>query len=111
MQHAATWDFAPAVDEKRLAELMSSFGCTDVIATVDAEAFGKRAGELIARVVRRPRAVPRTEKPIQSTTSAATERSSFLKVLEHAPWSDRLTLSVAASASASMLIAGAALLE
>ena len=107
MQHAATWDFAPAVDKKRLAELMSSFGCTDVIASVDAEAFGKRAGELIARVVSRPRAVPRTEKPIQSTTSAA--RSSFLKVLEHAPRSDRLTLLVAAWAS--MLIAGAALLE
>jgi hypothetical protein len=78
MQHTGTWDFAPAVDKKRLAELMSSFGCTDVIATVDAEAFGKRAGELIAQVVRRRRAVPRTEKPIQSTTSVATERSSFL---------------------------------
>jgi hypothetical protein len=107
MQHAATWNFAPAVDEKRLAELMSLFGCPDVIASVDAEAFGKRAGELIARVVRRPRGVPRTEEPIQSPT----ERSSFLKVLEHAPRSDRLTLLVAASASASMLIAGAALLD
>ena len=50
MQHAATtWTFASA--DNRLAELMKAFGCADVIAPVDAEAFGKRAGELLTRVV------------------------------------------------------------
>ena len=50
MQHAATtWTFASA--DNRLAELMKTFGCADVIAPVDAEAFGKRAGELLTRVV------------------------------------------------------------
>jgi hypothetical protein len=50
MQHAATtWTFASA--DNRLAELMKAFGCADVTAPVDAEAFGKRAGELLTRVV------------------------------------------------------------
>ena len=50
MQHAATtWTFASA--DNRLAELMKTFGCADMIAPVDAEAFGKRAGELLTRVV------------------------------------------------------------
>jgi hypothetical protein len=50
MQHAATtWTFASA--DNRLAGLMKAFGCADVIAPVDAEAFGKRAGELLTRVV------------------------------------------------------------
>ena len=49
MQHAAiTWNLAPA--DNRLAELMKAFGCADVIAPVDAEAFGKRTAELLTRV-------------------------------------------------------------
>jgi hypothetical protein len=49
MQDAATtWTFASA--DNRLAELMKTFGCADVIAPVDAEAFGKRAGELLTHV-------------------------------------------------------------
>jgi hypothetical protein len=50
MQDAATtWTFASA--DNRLAELMKACGCADVIAPVDAEAFGKRAGELLTRVM------------------------------------------------------------
>jgi hypothetical protein len=49
MQHAAT-TWLPASADKRLAELMKVFGCADVIAPVDAEAFGRRARELLTRV-------------------------------------------------------------
>jgi hypothetical protein len=49
MQHAAKiWTFAST--DNRLAELMKTFGCADMIAPVDAEAFGKRAGELLTHV-------------------------------------------------------------
>jgi hypothetical protein len=47
MQQTATWNFAPA--DKRLADLMKSFGCVDVVAPVDAAEFGRRACELICR--------------------------------------------------------------
>jgi hypothetical protein len=33
-----------------LAELLKVFGCADIVAPVDAVAFGRRAGELITRV-------------------------------------------------------------
>src|SRR5690242_1363711 len=33
-----------------LAELLKAFGCADIIAPVDAVAFGRRAGELMTRV-------------------------------------------------------------
>ena len=33
-----------------LAELLKVFGCADIIAPVDAVAFGRRAGELMTRV-------------------------------------------------------------
>jgi hypothetical protein len=33
----------------RLGELLQTFGCADVIAPMNAEEFGRRAGELIAR--------------------------------------------------------------
>jgi hypothetical protein len=47
MQFAATTrHFAPPESE-RLAELMKSFGCADVIAPVDWEALGTRVSELI----------------------------------------------------------------
>jgi hypothetical protein len=48
MQHPATWNFAPA-DNNRLAELLTLVGCSDVIAPVDGVMFGRRAGELICR--------------------------------------------------------------
>jgi hypothetical protein len=49
MQKAATTSIFASAD-KRLAELMKTFGCADVIAPVDPEAFGKRAGELLTHV-------------------------------------------------------------
>ena len=33
----------------RLGELLQTFGCADVVAPMNAEGFGRRAGELIAR--------------------------------------------------------------
>ena len=48
MQQTPTWSFAPA-DKNRLADLMKSFGCADVVAPVDAAEFGRRACELICR--------------------------------------------------------------
>ena len=48
MQYTATTlEDAPA--ENRLAELMKTFGGTDVIAPVDLESFGRRVGELLTR--------------------------------------------------------------
>jgi hypothetical protein len=48
MQHAAT-TWLPRSADKHVAELMKVFGCADVIAPVDAEAFGRRVGELLTR--------------------------------------------------------------
>ena len=48
MQRTVGWNFGPP-DGKPLADLMKLFGCEDVIAPVDAGAFGKRAGEVISR--------------------------------------------------------------
>ena len=35
--------------ESRLAELLQTFGCADVVAPMNGEEFGRRAGELIVR--------------------------------------------------------------
>jgi hypothetical protein len=48
MQQTASWNFARA-DANRLSELLKSFGCADAIAPIDADAFSRRAGELISR--------------------------------------------------------------
>ena len=48
MQHTAELKFAPA-GKSRLPELLDAFGCADVVAPVDADAFAKKAGELISR--------------------------------------------------------------
>jgi hypothetical protein len=48
MQHTAELKFVPA-GKGRLPELLDAFGCADVIALVDADAFGRKAGELISR--------------------------------------------------------------
>jgi hypothetical protein len=46
MGHSTTLNFAPAA---RLPELLKMFGCADVVAPLDPDAFGRRAGELISR--------------------------------------------------------------
>jgi hypothetical protein len=48
MGHTAAVNFAPAA---HLPELLKTLGCANVVAPVDADAFGKRAGELLTRVV------------------------------------------------------------
>jgi len=47
-QHTTAWNSAPP-DKNRLSELLQSFGCADVVAPVDADAFARSAGELIYR--------------------------------------------------------------
>jgi hypothetical protein len=46
MGHTKTANFAPAA---HLPDLLKMFGCANVVAPVDGDAFGKRAGELICR--------------------------------------------------------------
>ena len=49
MQHTtAAWNSTPT-DKNRLSVLLQSFGCADVVAPVDADAFARSAGELISR--------------------------------------------------------------
>jgi hypothetical protein len=109
-QAARAWNFAPT-DTNRLGELMKSFGCADVIAPVDLDAFGRRAGELIRRGVSGPSSRGREEKrPVQGGEIGSAPELSLLDVIHHAPWSDRLTLLVAAAASTSLLIAAGAVL-
>ena len=48
MQHTPQRNFARP-DNNRLPDLMKLFGCADVIAPVDEDTFGRRAGELICR--------------------------------------------------------------
>jgi hypothetical protein len=43
-------NMAFASTDNPLAELMKTFGCADVIAPVDAEAFGERTGELLTHI-------------------------------------------------------------
>jgi hypothetical protein len=47
MEHTAELKFGPA-GRSRLPELLDAFGCADVVAPVDADAFAKKAGELIS---------------------------------------------------------------
>jgi recombinational DNA repair protein (RecF pathway) len=48
MQHTTAWNSAPT-DKNRLTGLLQYFGCADVVAPLDADAFSRRAGELICR--------------------------------------------------------------
>jgi hypothetical protein len=48
MQYIAERKFPPA-ETSRLPKLLDAFGCADVIAAVDADAFGRKAGELISQ--------------------------------------------------------------
>ena len=102
--------FAPP-ENTRLAELMKSFGCADVIAPVDWAALGSRVGELIGRAASAPKAVVQREDSTMPTKRAETDRISLLDVLENAPRSERHAMLAAVVASASLLItAGAAAL-
>ena len=82
MQHKPAWNVAPAGDNlpresagsNRLREMLKLYGCEDVVASVDGDAFGRRASELIRRGVSRrwaakleaagiaTRAMPRTTR-------------------------------------------------
>ena len=46
--HTTARNSAPT-DRNRLNELLQAFGCADVVAPVDADAFARSAGELICR--------------------------------------------------------------
>ena len=66
-QYAGVWNLGLEIGDfgqnetgnKRLAELMKNFGCGDEIAPLDADAFGRRMGAVIAQAVSAPR--PRLE--------------------------------------------------
>jgi hypothetical protein len=49
MQYTAQRKFSPA-EPRRLPNLLEVFGCADVIAAVDADAFGRKAGDLIYQI-------------------------------------------------------------
>ena len=49
MQYTAQCKFPPA-EPSRLPNLLEVFGCADVIAAVDADAFGRKAGDLISQI-------------------------------------------------------------
>jgi len=55
--HAMAWAIAPTRNE-RLASLLERYGCPDVVAPVDAMAYGRRAGQVIGRALARPKARP-----------------------------------------------------
>jgi hypothetical protein len=92
MQQTVTWNLPPPA---RLTELLGLFRCADVIAPVDAAAFGRKAGDLIRQGARGKRV--RYEE--EGTPSV------LLSVLRNAPPSDRHTMVAAAAASASLLVA------
>ena len=71
-QRATTWHFAPP-ENTRLAELMKSLGCADVVAPVDWAAFGSRVSELIGRAST-PKAVVQREDSTMPTKRAETDR-------------------------------------
>jgi hypothetical protein len=98
MQQTATWNFPPA-GKARLAELLESLGCADVVAPVDMVAFGKRAGDLIRQGA--------GGQSIPSQNGSAT--GLLLHLLQNAPPSDRHTMVAAVTASASLLVAAGAL--
>ena len=109
LHRATTWHFAPP-ENTRLAELMKSFGCADIIAPVDWATLGSRVSELIGRAST-PKAVVQREDSTLPTKRAETDRISLLNVLQNAPRSDRHAMLAAVVASASILItAGAAAL-
>jgi hypothetical protein len=79
---------------RRLDDLLELFGSSsNVEAPVDTNSFGRKAGELISRGAT-------AQMPGQ------TQPMSSLDVIDHSPSSDRLTLIVAAGASASLLVGG-----
>ena len=47
MQHTADCKFAPT-GKSRLPDLLYVFGCADLVAPVDEDAFARKAGELIS---------------------------------------------------------------
>jgi hypothetical protein len=95
MQQTATWNFPPAA---RLPELLESFGCADVIAPVDAAAFGKRVADLIRQGAR--------SQKTRFEEEGTTKSSLLLSVLQNAPPSDRHTMVAAAAASTLLVTAG-----
>ena len=48
MKHTADCKFAPT-GKSRLPDLLYVFGCADLVAPVDEDAFARKAGELISR--------------------------------------------------------------
>jgi hypothetical protein len=66
MQHASERKFPP-VEPSRLPNLLEVFGCADVIAAVDVDAFGRKAGELIFQIT----AGKRTRKKAENVTPTA----------------------------------------
>jgi hypothetical protein len=76
MQDKTTWNFAPPVNN-RLRELLKLYGCDDVVAPVDGDAFGRRASELIRRGISRRWAA--SLKAADVATRAAPKTPSKLK--------------------------------
>ena len=58
----------PPAEPSRLPKLLDAFGCADVIAAVDAEAFGRKAGELICQIKAGER-TSRRKKPTVTPTA------------------------------------------
>jgi hypothetical protein len=60
-----TWTLPPGTPAStaRLEELMALLGCDNDIAPLDAQAFGARAGGLIARAVTTPDRSKRRKRP------------------------------------------------
>jgi hypothetical protein len=71
MQHTTAWNSGPT--SNALPGLLQHFGCTDIVAPVDADAFATKASELICRkqwktVTRNERKhVTPTAKPVMPT--------------------------------------------
>jgi hypothetical protein len=66
-----------------LPELLEAFGCADVVAPIDADAFGSKAGELICghRVASvRPTAAKYRLRALQCVETAAQSRDSYAKM-------------------------------
>jgi len=115
MQQATTaWNFAPG-DANRLPELMKFFGVPDEIAPIDLPAFGRRMGELMTRALSTQKfrieneVEPSAHKNELSSlrTNAlglpSPEATNLVLALRNVPWSDRLTMLLAAAGSLSML--------
>jgi len=108
-QTAQAWNFAPA-DNNRLAELMKLFGCADEIAPVDAAAFGRRMGELLTRSLNSPKSArPNKAARYAEPPKSQWDADGFLHLLQCTPRSDRVTMTVAAAASTSLVLIAATL--